>query len=321
MSPAPEASAELYRSYRREVEGERMARSDRSGAAIVALLNTGFIPLDWIGFRDDFAWMLAARWLCNAVMAAIFLAAGERWPLRSAVAGCLAVGAMLLAVIAAAGGTTGEYSPGLMLLFLGMPVLLPFSARQAAGIVAVLLAGLASLPLVSGEQATLRAYLFHMTFSAAPGVESVFACALLDRLRFVDFQRRRALERLDEEKSRFTANVHHELRTPLTLLLAPLEAMLGGEFGPVAELQRRYGPCTRAPCGCSSSSTTCSTSPRSRAGGCGSRGAACAWASSSRSSSSAPGRWPSARAWRSRRAASPRCPTSAWTPRPSRRWW
>jgi signal transduction histidine kinase len=240
MDRAPEASAELYRSYRREVEGERMARSARSGAAIVAALNTGFIPLDWLAFREQFPWMLAARLACDAVMAAVFLATARRWPLRSAAAGCLAVGGMLLQVIWAAGGVTGEYSPGLMLLFLGMPVLLPFSAPQAAGIVALLLAGLAGLPLVSGEAWELRTYLFHMTFPAAAGVESVFACAILDRLRFVDFQRRRALERLDEDKSRFTANVHHELRTPLTLMLAPLEAMLGGDFGELSGLQRSY---------------------------------------------------------------------------------
>jgi signal transduction histidine kinase len=236
----PEAPPELYRSYRREVEGWRMARSARSGAAIVAALNTGFIPLDWLAFRADFAGMLAARLACNAVMAAVFFGGAERWPLRAAAAGCLAVGGMLLHVIAVAGGPTGEYSPGLMLLFLGMPVLLPFSARQAAGIVALLLAGLAGLPLLAAEAPPLRAYLFHLTFPAAAGVESVLACALLDRLRFVDFQRRRALERLDEEKSRFTANVHHELRTPLTLVLAPLEAMLAGDFGPVAEPQRGY---------------------------------------------------------------------------------
>ncbi len=246
MDPAQEPSGELYHGYRREVEGERMARSARSGATIVAALNTGFIALDWLAFRSDFAWMLAARLACNAVMAVVALGAAQRWPLRSAVAGCLGVGGMLLQVIASAGGTTGEYSPGLMLLFLGMPVLLPFSARQAAGIVALLLLGLAGLPLVSAENPTLRAYLFHMTFPAAAGVESVFACALLDRLRFVDFQRRRALERLDEEKSRFTANVHHELRTPLTLLLAPLEAMLAGEFGPLAELQQSYLATMRA---------------------------------------------------------------------------
>src|SRR5512134_1378786 len=100
MDRAPEPSAALYRSCRREVGGERLARSARSGAAIVAALNTGFIPIDWLAFRDDFAWMLAARLACNAVMAAVFLSTARRWPLPSAVAGCLAVGGMLLEVIA-----------------------------------------------------------------------------------------------------------------------------------------------------------------------------------------------------------------------------
>jgi signal transduction histidine kinase len=76
---------------------------------------------------------------------------------------------------------------------------------------------------------------------------SVASCAFLDRVRAKDFAQRRAIEQardelaqLDLEKSRFTANVHHELRTPLTLVLAPLESILGGEFGEVAELQRGY---------------------------------------------------------------------------------
>ena len=240
MRRAPDAASELYRSYRREVEGERMTRSARSGAAIVLALNTAFVPLDWFAFREDFAWMLAARIACNAAMAAVLLFAGRRWPLAAAMGGCLSIGGMLLAVIAAAGGATGEYSPGLMLLFLGIPVLLPFSAGQAAGIVALLLAALASLPLFAGEVPSPSTYAFHLIFPAAAAVQGVFACAVLEGLRFRDFERRRALERLDEEKSRFTANVHHELRTPLTLMLAPLEAMLSGDFGPLGELPRAY---------------------------------------------------------------------------------
>ena len=84
-------------------------------------------------------------------------------------------------------------------------------------------------------------------FLVAAAGEGIASCAFLDRLRFSDFRQRRDLERarddlkaLDREKSRFTANVHHELRTPLTLMLAPLEAMLGGEFGAVSDGQRSY---------------------------------------------------------------------------------
>jgi signal transduction histidine kinase len=75
----------------------------------------------------------------------------------------------------------------------------------------------------------------------------IMSCAYLDRMRFADFLQRREIEaardelrELDVAKSRFTANIHHELRTPLTLTLAPVEAMLSGEFGEISDLQRGY---------------------------------------------------------------------------------
>ena len=154
---------------------------------------------------------------------------------------------MLLAVIYGAGGIAGDYYVGLLLLFFGMAVLVPFSALESAGLVAILLVALAVSPLFLDEPIGFQAYATHMFFVTAGGIECVASCALLDRLRFADFRQRREIERardelkaLDREKSRFTANIHHELRTPLTLTLAPLEAMLGGEFGAVSETQRSY---------------------------------------------------------------------------------
>jgi signal transduction histidine kinase len=58
------------------------------------------------------------------------------------------------------------------------------------------------------------------------------------------------LERVSEERTRaheqnqfqrnFFANVTHELRTPLTMILAPMESLLGGEFGSLGATQRIY---------------------------------------------------------------------------------
>ena len=224
-----------------------MTRSLRAGCVVVSLLSAAFVPLDFTVFRESFVPMLSFRLFCNGVMLVIIFRTARTHPLGSAIVGCLTTGAMLLTVIAAAGGLASDYTPGLMLLFLGMPVLLPFTARQAGAIVAILAGALAGLPFLSETPIGLEVYSLNLIFPVAAGVESVAACALLERMRFADFLGRREIEQarddlkaLDREKSRFTANIHHELRTPLTLMLAPVDALLAGDFGEIEDLPRSY---------------------------------------------------------------------------------
>jgi len=157
-----------------------------------------------------------------------------------------AEGLHLVAAIGIAGGVTSPYYPGIMLLFLGIPALLPVTARQAALMVLPLFILFASLPALGAGEVDLRAYLMSLFFVGSAGAVSIASSWILDALRFQDHVQhaeviaaRDELAKLDEIKTRFTANVHHELRTPLTLMLSPLEGIRSGDYGPVPESMTR----------------------------------------------------------------------------------
>jgi signal transduction histidine kinase len=118
-------------------------------------------------------------------------------------------------------------------------VLVPLSPKEVAISIGPSLVGFLLLPTYS-HLVDVQTYCLHAVFPVAGAILGIGSGSVLDQIRFADFLKRRELEdahnhlkALDDAKSRFTANVHHELRTPLTLILAPMEAMISGDFGEV----------------------------------------------------------------------------------------
>jgi signal transduction histidine kinase len=235
----------LYAEYRRFIEGEPLARALRIAVIVLFVIQTVFIWVDHLFYPELFSLFLPVRLALNAALAVIYFGTATRFPLASAYATAWAGGAMLLTVVHGTGGPASGYYMGLVLLFMGIGVLSPLTTRQAAVLEGSLFAAYAALPWLTGAEIPWQTFGLHLFFLGSAAFGGVMSCMLFDRMRFADFRQRREIEQardelksLDREKSRFTANVHHELRTPLTLTLAPLEAMLAGDFGDVSPLQR-----------------------------------------------------------------------------------
>ncbi|MCH7868262.1 MAG: response regulator [Myxococcales bacterium] len=233
-----EIDQDLYLEYRAITRSDHMIDAMRRGIMVVISLNTLFILFDLWVFPEQFRDLLITRIVWNALMVAIYHSPIPRDGSVRAMLACHITGLGLVAVIGGAGGVDSGYAPGLMLLFLGLPVLLPMSPGQAARVVTVSLVALGALPLLSGSPLCLESWGMNMFFPTAAAIECIASCAALERMRIADFLQRREIQsardelaELDQAKSRFSANVHHELRTPLTLILAPIDAIRSGDFG------------------------------------------------------------------------------------------
>lgn len=241
MSAQPTDHRRAFEKYRREVAETQVVSSLRFGILVVIALHLPFLVLDYSFYGDRFEALAIGR-VTNAISLGIVYALAPRWPVPSMLFALMNAGLHLIVIIGFAGGVSSLYFPGLMLLFLGMPVLLPMTSMQAGVVVGTLFACFASLPLAGFGEFGTREYFVNLFFPGAAAIECVFSCALLEKLRFRDFLRREEiaaardqLAKLDDAKNRFSANVHHELRTPLTLMIAPLDSLRGGDYGQVSD--------------------------------------------------------------------------------------
>ena len=233
--------------YKRELEQLVLPPHVRTAAAVTFGINIVFTALDRYAFPSQFALMLAIRLALDAVLLFVFASGYKAYPRVSQWGVALSTGLMLLTVVYGTGApSTTDYYVGLLLYFVGLPVLLPLNGWQAAFLCSFFLSAFLWAPVVS-DATFSSSFVIHSIFLLSGGIVSVASSVILDRMRFREFVRRKEAEvardklaELDEAKSRFSANVHHELRTPLTLMLAPLDAMLGGEFGDVSGMQRSY---------------------------------------------------------------------------------
>jgi signal transduction histidine kinase len=241
------SDAALYREYRAALRKRGMPEAVRTAAWVVLALNLAFVPLDAYAFPEKFQAFLIARLALCAALVSIYLGTSQRYPIASQSALCLATGGLLLFVIYGSGAPMGEYYVGLVLALVGLPVLLPLDPTRVAVMWSVLVGGFLVSPLVTESPLETRTFVIHGLFLVSGGFTGVACSVYLNRVAMRDYRQRREIEAAHEDlketdriKSRFTANVHHELRTPLTLTLAPLEAILAGEFGEVPETLRSY---------------------------------------------------------------------------------
>jgi signal transduction histidine kinase len=241
------ADPELHREYRAAIEGEPLRRALRRAVFVLFAINTVFVLVDHIVYPESFLRFLPVRIVLDVALVAIFFGTSRTHPVASSFATVYAGAAMLFAVVLGTGGPHSDYYVGIVLLLIGTGVLAPLSIRQGTIAIGSVFLAYAVLPALDPAPVEWTSFALHLFFLGAAAFVGVMSCAFFERMRFADFRQRREIERardelavLDEEKSRFTANVHHELRTPLTLMLAPLEAMLSGEFGDVPPQQRGY---------------------------------------------------------------------------------
>lgn len=233
----------------------------RTAAYLSLVLYTVFIGLDAVYTPRLFMTFLILRLGVMAgvgvILALLTKARTSRAVMNLALALALLDAAGIAVMIFLLGGFLTSYYQGLSIIVMGMIVLIPLAFRYTTYLY-VSVWFMYTLPSVAkyllGQRATVvdgvpietwRFVINNLTFLTSIIVVGAIGSKVMESIRRRELRSRLQLEEttaqlkesntklksLDELKTQFFANVNHELRTPLTLMLAPLNAILGGRMG------------------------------------------------------------------------------------------
>jgi signal transduction histidine kinase len=236
---------------------ERNRRGLRVGLVITLTLYPAFGLLDWrLAPREALTGLWITRGTIAAVAIACFPLLRTRFferhaDLITAAFSWLAAGGIIL-MTPYLGGLRSPYYAGLTLTIVAAGVLFVWPPRVAAATAAAIVGSFVALNLLLGDTPRHGTAISNLAFLCATALVAAVGQLILFETQRDQVQQRARLEhaterlerahvelqRLDELKSRFFANITHELRTPLAMVLAPLELLMAGEHGELTRSQR-----------------------------------------------------------------------------------